>query len=122
MKWAIELNEHDIKIEPRNAIKSQVVADFIAEFTHKEMSEQAKEQLDGNDLEIGEQWRLYVDGASNSNGLAAGVVFITLEGAVIERAMTLGFNESNNEAEYEALLFGLRMDRDLGITRPKNLL
>ena len=44
MKWAIELSEHDIKIEPRNAIKGQVVVDFIVEFTHKEMSEQAKEQ------------------------------------------------------------------------------
>ncbi|KAJ8627868.1 hypothetical protein MRB53_021175 [Persea americana] len=32
------------------------------------MSEQTKEQSDGNDLETGEQWRLYVDGASNAKG------------------------------------------------------
>lgn len=35
VKWAIELGEEDIKIAPRNAIKGQVVADFITEFTHK---------------------------------------------------------------------------------------
>ena len=31
--WAIELNEFDIQYRPRTAIKGQVVADFIAEFT-----------------------------------------------------------------------------------------
>ena len=79
------------------------------------MSEQTKEQSDGNDLETGEQWRLYVDGASNAKGSGVGMVFITPEGAVIERAVSLGFNASNNEAEYEALLSGLRMAKDLGI-------
>ena len=32
--WAIELREIDIQYRPRTAIKGQVVADFIAEFTH----------------------------------------------------------------------------------------
>ena len=32
--WAIELSEFDIQYHPRTAIKGQVVADFIAEFTH----------------------------------------------------------------------------------------
>ena len=32
--WAIELSEFDIKYQPRTAIKGQIVADFIAEFTH----------------------------------------------------------------------------------------
>ena len=34
--WAIELSEFDIQYRPRIAIKWQVVADFIAEFTHDE--------------------------------------------------------------------------------------
>ena len=34
--WAIELREFDIQCRPRTAIKGQVVADFIAEFTHDE--------------------------------------------------------------------------------------
>ena len=34
--WVIELREFDIQYHPRTAIKGQVVADFIAEFTHDE--------------------------------------------------------------------------------------
>ena len=34
--WAIELSKFDIQYRPRTAIKRQVVADFIAEFTHDE--------------------------------------------------------------------------------------
>lgn len=42
IKWAIELSEHDIKIIPRSAIKGQVVADLIAEFTHEETPDQSE--------------------------------------------------------------------------------
>ena len=31
--WAVELSKFDIQYRPRTAIKGQVVADFIAEFT-----------------------------------------------------------------------------------------
>ena len=34
--WAVELSEFDIQYRPRTAIKGQVVADFIAEFTLKD--------------------------------------------------------------------------------------
>ena len=33
IQWAIELSEFDIRYQPRNAIKAQALADFIAEFT-----------------------------------------------------------------------------------------
>ena len=33
IQWAIELSEFDIKYQPRNAIKAQVLVDFIVEFT-----------------------------------------------------------------------------------------
>lgn len=32
-KWAIELSEYGIKFEPRRAIKTQALADFLAEMT-----------------------------------------------------------------------------------------
>ena len=44
VKWAIELGEHDIRIVPKNATKGQVVADFIAEFTHKDELKQCKKE------------------------------------------------------------------------------
>ena len=33
IKWAIELSEFDIRYKPRTAVKGQILADFIMEFT-----------------------------------------------------------------------------------------
>ena len=50
---------------------------------------------------------MHVDGASSAKGAEAGVIIITLKGILLEHSFRLGFNASNNEAEYEALLAGL---------------
>ena len=34
MTWAVELSQYDISYEPRQAIKAQALADFVAEMTH----------------------------------------------------------------------------------------
>ena len=34
--WAIELSEFDVQYRPRTAVKGQIVADFIAEYTQSE--------------------------------------------------------------------------------------
>ena len=34
--WAIELSEFDVQYHPRTAVKGQIVADFIAEYTQSE--------------------------------------------------------------------------------------
>lgn len=75
------------------------MADFIDEFTHKEELKQGEKKHGENSLD------------------GAGMVVITSEGIVIERAMTLGFIASNNEAEYGALLLGLETAKDLRIRR-----
>ena len=33
IQWATQLNESDVRYQPRNAIKAQVLMDFIVEFT-----------------------------------------------------------------------------------------
>ena len=33
IQWTIELSEFDVRYQPRNAIKAQVLGDFIVEFT-----------------------------------------------------------------------------------------
>ena len=53
-------------------------------------------------------WKVHVDGASNAKGSRARIVIITPEGILLEHSFRLGFNASNNEAEYEALLARLR--------------
>ncbi|CAL8168591.1 unnamed protein product [Prunus armeniaca] len=60
---------------------------------------------------------LCVDEASNHKGVGACVIIITPNGALLEQAITLGFPASNNEAEYEALLAGLCLAKELSIKR-----
>ena len=60
MKWAIELSEFDIRYKPKIAIKWQVLADFVMEFTSAEPAENTQTTPD---LPI---WKLSVDGAANA--------------------------------------------------------
>ena len=57
-----------------------------------------------------------VDEASNSKGDGVGLVLITPDGSIIEQFYTLGFQTTNNEAEYEAVIVGLKMATTLGVT------
>ena len=56
-----------------------------------------------------------MDGASNALKVGARIVIITPEGIRVEHSFRLGFKASNNEAEYEALLAGLRAILNLGV-------
>ena len=53
-------------------------------------------------------------GTSSAMGVGAGIVIITPEGIRLEHSFRLGFRAFNNEAEYEALLAGLRAVLDIG--------
>ena len=109
MKWAIELSEFDIRYKPKTAIKGQVLADFVMEFTS---AEPAKDAETTTDLCI---WKLSVDGASNAQGSGAGLILTSLEGIDIEYALRFGFRTSNNEAEYEAVIAGLNLAHSLEV-------
>ena len=111
MKWAIELSEFDIKYKPKNAIKGQVLADFVMEFTSAVPDENAQTVTD---LPI---WKLSVDGASNAQGSGAGLILISPEGIDIEYALRFGFQASNNEAEYEAIIVGLSLAHSLEVNQ-----
>ncbi|KAI5354380.1 hypothetical protein L3X38_007275 [Prunus dulcis] len=126
MKWAIELSQYDLLYRPKTAIKAQALADFVAEFTpsaeKEKLVNQNKERskADGTSAEPSQprdMWQLRVDGASNQKGAGAGVVITTPDGTLLEQAIMLGFPASNNEAEYEALLAGLRLAKELAIKR-----
>ena len=60
-------------------------------------------------------WKLHTDGASNDRCSGAGVFLETPEGRSICYALKFNFRATNNEAEYEALLAGLKLARDLRI-------
>ena len=109
MKWAIELSEFDIRYKPKTAIKGQILADFIMEFTRMELAQTTHKK---DDLPI---WKLSVDGASNAQGSGAGLILTSSEGIDIEYALRFGFHGSNNEAEYEAIIAGLNLAHSLEV-------
>ncbi|XP_057719400.1 uncharacterized protein LOC130933807 [Arachis stenosperma] len=100
LQWAVELSEFGFQYEARTAIKSQYLADFIAEFTDA--------------LETLTEWNLYVDGSSNKTGSGAGVIIESNQGTQVELSLKFGFPALNNQAEYEALLAGLKLAEEVG--------
>ncbi|XP_068503947.1 uncharacterized protein [Phaseolus vulgaris] len=109
VRWAVELSEFDIQYEPRGSIKGQVYADFVAELAPGGEQE----------VESGSQWLLSVDGSSNQQGSGAGIVLEGRNGVLIEQALRFAFKASNNQAEYEALIAGMLLAKEMGV---RNLL
>ena len=66
-------------------------------------------------------WILHVDGSSNIRGSVVGICLQSPSGEVIEQSFRLGFKASNNEAEYEAVVAGLRLAKALGVKQLKVL-
>jgi hypothetical protein len=106
-KWSVELMGEMLSYAPRKAIKSQILADFIAEWTDTQLPP----------LQIqAECWTLYFDGSVMKTGAGAGLLFISPLGEHMRYAVRLHFIVSNM-AEYEALLCGLRISIEMGIKR-----
>ena len=60
---------------------------------------------------------MFFDGSKMLNGSGAGVVLVSPRGDKLRYVLQIHFDSSNNEAEYEALLYGLRMAISLGVRR-----
>ncbi|XP_035845711.1 uncharacterized protein LOC118492058 [Helianthus annuus] len=62
-----------------------------------------------------EPWLLYTDGASNEDGAGAGLRLVSPDKHEFTYAIRLDFKSTNNEAEYEAFLAGLRLAIKMGV-------
>ena len=67
IKWAVELSTYSIEFRSRPTIKSQALADFVAEWT------EIQEPIAAT---CPEHWVMYFDGTLNINGAGAGILFI----------------------------------------------
>jgi len=103
--WTIELSEFHIQYQPRGAIKSQALADFAAELTPS------------SSRIAHSSWILYVDDSSNKRSCGAEVVLEGPGEIVIEQALKFEFKTSNNQAEYKAIIAGLRLAQELEIAK-----
>jgi hypothetical protein len=107
-KWSVELMGKTLAYAPHKTIKSQILADFITEWTDT--------QLPPPQIQV-ECWTLYFDGSVMKTGAGAGLLFISPLGEHMKYVVRLHFPASNNTTEYEALLCSLRIAIEIGIKR-----
>jgi hypothetical protein len=107
-KWAIEIAAHTIQYKPRTTIKSQIIADFFADWGEHQYLPPAPDST---------HWRMHFDGTKMLGGLGAGVVLTSPKGYKLQYVLQMHFHASNNVAEYEALVHGLKMAKEISIRR-----
>nr|GEX87592.1 putative reverse transcriptase domain, ribonuclease H-like domain protein [Tanacetum cinerariifolium] len=98
-KWAIKLGEHDIVFLRMEEKETPV--DFFVEIPSEDNERKEKPKEVPNSSS---KWRLYTDGASNSDGSGTGLMLIDPKGKEYTYALRFEFETTNNEAEYKALL------------------
>jgi hypothetical protein len=109
--WRIELSPLDIMYEKQKVIKSQVLPDFIVEWL---------ELQNTGPPDLSSVWTMYFDGSKRVQGAGAGVVLISPQGNKLKYVLRMSFPQaSNNKAEYEALLHGMKMAKACRATRLK---
>jgi hypothetical protein len=105
-QWAVEIDQYDVEFVSRRAIKSQTLVDFIVEWTNS--------GLRGIN-ELPDHWVMYFDGSYTLKGAWVAVVLIPTESVVLKYVIQLEFSATNNIGEYEGLVNGIRLAKDLGI-------
>ena len=99
----MELLEFDIQYQPKGAIKSQCLADFLVELTPQ------------HDLQT--EWIVYADRSSNETVCGVGVVLEGLGDLILEQALKFEFKAPKNQAECEFILVGLSLAYDMGVRK-----
>lgn len=120
-RWAIELGEFNIEYKPRLFMKAQVLMDFVVECTF--LDSEGEKRLDRTleEVSISPSRILHVDGASNAQGCGANLIFASPDGVITKYALRFGSHTTNNVAEYEALIAGLNIAKEIGVTHIKIL-
>uniref|UniRef100_A0A2N9ENN0 Integrase catalytic domain-containing protein n=1 Tax=Fagus sylvatica TaxID=28930 RepID=A0A2N9ENN0_FAGSY len=119
-QWLLQLSQYEISTETPTAIKSQAIADLLAQFPGEDSSTISQEVPGevGGALLVGMAdsiWTLNFDGSSTSVSSGAGVVLTREDGETIAKSFKLDFPCSNNASEYEAYITGLAIAHGMGI-------
>jgi hypothetical protein len=119
VEWAVELQPFEISFETTKIIKSKALAEFTMEWTDPFIDEPPEVESTLPGEEAPGLWIMHFDGAFNLPGMGAGAVLTSPSGDKLFYAVQLCFGPkhkvSNNIAEYEGLLVGLRAANALGV-------
>jgi hypothetical protein len=117
-KWVAELAKFELDFIARHVIKSQVLTDFVADWTPPPSLSGGP---DGSALEplalafTCPHWTLFFDGSLRKQGAGAGALLLTPDGEQFKYMVHLEFKTTNNMTEYEALIFGLSTTLSFGV-------
>ncbi|XP_074359580.1 uncharacterized protein LOC141698888 [Apium graveolens] len=100
VRWLISYLEFDSEVDDKAIV--------LAEPSSQGNSHDKREELPHP------WWILHVDGAVNNCGSGAGIVLVTPEGHRLMSAIHFKFYVTNNDAEYEALINGLKLALEVG--------
>src|ERR1041385_3766939 len=106
-KWSLALLPLDLNYQAKKAIKSQALVDFLAEWIEVQHPPQPTP----------EHWTMFFDGSKMLQGAGAGVVLVSPSKDEMRYVLQIHFPAKNNEAEYDALLYDMRMAISLGVRR-----
>nr|GEZ03835.1 hypothetical protein [Tanacetum cinerariifolium] len=99
---------------PRVSVKGHILADFIVERPEEDSSDTPTEE----EGELPKPWILFMDGSSCTDGSGAGLILTNPKGMEFTYALRFRFDATNNKAEYEALIAGLRIAEQMGVKKP----
>ncbi|GJX72945.1 reverse transcriptase domain-containing protein [Tanacetum coccineum] len=101
--------EHNITYRPRTSVKGQILADFLVENPNEGPPDTLVVEISQ------EPWTLFTDGSLCVDGSSTSLILTSPEGTEFTYALRFQFTASNNEAEYEALIAGLRIAAQIGV-------
>ena len=116
-QWLLQLSQYDLRTGTPRAIKSQAIANLLAQFLREEefpLDDKVLEEVAMAE-EDKEQWVMKFNGSSTTQSRGMGVVLYHEEDKVVALSFKLEFPCSNNTAEYEAYLTELATALEIGV-------
>ena len=108
-QWLLQLSQYILKVGTPKVVKSQAIADLLAQFPGEyefSLDDEVLREMAMAEV-IEKQWVMMFDGSSIANSRGTGVVLFHKRKETIALLFKLEFPCSNNTTKYEAYLIGL---------------
>ena len=102
-KWIIAFTEFSLQYVPTKVVKGQVLTDFLTKHPNVELY-----PVETNFVGL-KPWKLYFNSSQHKDGVGVGVLIVFPNDEPTRFMFELQYECSNNEAKYEALIFGLKV-------------